>query len=230
MTSGPKIEMSLCLFTWNEITGCQIDIPQIPRIFDRIFAIDNHSTDGTREFLEQNGIDVIKQTSKSYNGAYRDAIRHAGHSAVVFFHPKGTIDVESLITVASKMQEGKDFVLASRISKSAQNEEDDRLLKPRKWFVMFIALVAKIRWGYSKKTFLNDPLHGYRALSSRFMSTLQLRSLGVTADIEMIRHAYQGKFELDHFPVKEIQRPDGETHFPALSTGKKILMYVFWKS
>lgn len=206
-----------------------MDIPKIPKIFDRIYAIDNSSQDGTVEYLEQNGIEVVRQSSKSYNGAYRDAISVAGDSAVVFFHPKGTIDVESLTVAQTKMKSGTDFLLASRISKGAQNEEDHRLLKPRKWFVIFIALISKIRWGLKKNIYLNDPLHGYRGLSSAFMSNLELHSIGITADVEMIRHAYKGRFTLEVFPVKEIERPDGDTHFPAITTGKKILRYVFWK-
>jgi glycosyltransferase involved in cell wall biosynthesis len=223
------IKVSLCLLTWNEIEGCKIDIPRIPKIFDRIYAIDNSSIDGTVEFLEESGIDVFRQISKSYNGAYRDAIQVAGDSAVVFFHPKGTISVESLGTALTKMKNGSDFVLASRIAKEAQNEEDHHLIKPRKWFVIFIALVCKIRWGLKRKVYLDDPLHGYRGLSHSYMKTLQLKDLGITADVEMIRHAYMGDFIVDVFPVKEVERPDGDTHFPAITTGKKILKYVFWK-
>jgi len=221
------IKVSLCLLTWNEIAGCKIDIPRIPRIFDRVYAIDNSSIDGTIKYLEQNGIEVIQQSSKSYNGAYRDAIRAAGDSAVVFFHPKGTIDVGSLNVAHTKMKNGIDFLLASRISRGAQNEEDHRLFKPRKWFVIFVALISKIRWGLGKNLYLNDPLHGYRGLSPSFYSDLALKSEGVTADLEMIRHAYKGKFASKTFPVIEIERASGSTHFPAVPTGRKILKFLF---
>ena len=108
-------QVSLCLLTWNEFEGCKIDIPQLPKIYDRVFAVDNSSHDGTKEFLEENGIEVFQQNSKTYNGAYRDAIEIAGDSAVVFFHPKGTVNVNRLRTIFEKMKNGSDFVLASRI-------------------------------------------------------------------------------------------------------------------
>jgi hypothetical protein len=219
--------VTLCLLTWNEIEGCKQDVPRIPKIFDRVFAIDNSSTDGTREFLESNGIDVIPQYTKSYNGAYLDAIDAAGSSSVVFFHPKGTVEVESLETAYAFLQSGYDFVLASRIGKGAQNEEDHRLIKPRKWFVIGIALVAKVRWGLIKRDFLDDPLHGYRAVSASYIGSLKLRSTGITADVEMIKHAYSGEFKLATFPVQEVERSSGTTHFPAFSTGRQILKYVF---
>ena len=227
-SANSAIPVSLCLLTWNEIEGCKLDVPNIPPIFDRVFAIDNSSTDGTIEYLEKNGIAVIKQVSKSYNGAYLDAIKYSNDTAVVFFHPKGTIKVDSLFMAAEKMRQGVDFLLASRISSGAQNEEDHHFFKPRKWFVIFIAIVSKIRWGLRSKVFLDDPLHGYRGTSAKFMSSLSLKPIGITADVEMIKHAYTGSFSLQVYPVKEIERPNGDTHFPAISTGRKILKYVLW--
>jgi hypothetical protein len=224
----PNLRVSLCLLTWNEVEGCKIDIPRIPKLFNRIYAIDNSSADGTIDFLQDSGIEVFEQKTKSYNGAYKDAISAAGDSAVIFFHPKGTIDVESLETAFAKMKSGSDFILASRISKQAVNEEDHRLIKPRKWFVIFIAVACKARWGIKRRIYLDDPLHGYRGLSSEFIKTLNLKNSGITADVEMIRHAYLGQFKVDSFPVKEVERLNGATHFPAFATGKQILKYVFW--
>jgi len=218
--------LSLCLLTWNEIEGCRLDVPRIPPIFDRIFAIDNNSTDGTVEFLNKVGIEVIKQDSKGYNGAYIDAISQSKNSSIIFFHPKGTINVESLEMAAEEMRSGVDFLLASRNSRGAENEEDSKTLKPRKWFVIFIALISKIRWGLSSGVFIDDPLHGYRGLSSHFMKTLELRENAVTADLEMVKHAYKESFEIQVIPVRESSRINGATHFPAISTGKKILKYI----
>lgn len=220
--------MSLCLLTWNEVEGCKLDLPLIPKIFDRIYAIDNASTDGTKEYLEKNGVEVFQQITKTYNGAYSDAIQMSGKSAVVFFHPKGTIEPESLSTVLEKIRDGADFVLASRISKGAQNEEDTKLIKPRKWFVIMVAIISKLKWGLRKKTYLDDPLHGYRGLSHSYIQTLNLKSSGITADVEMIRHAYLGDFKLGVIPVKEIKRQAGDTHFPAIQTGQKIIKYLLW--
>lgn len=219
--------LSLCLLTWNEIDGCKVDVPIIPKIFDRIYAIDNSSTDGTKEFLVDNGIEVFKQKTRSYNGAYLDAFDISQGNAVIFFHPKGTINLDSLEMAAKKMRSGVDFLLASRNSKGAQNEEDINFLKPRKWFVYLVAVVSKIRWGMKSKIYLNDPLHGYRGLSSKFIESMSLNSAGVTADVEMVKHAYVSGLKLEVFSVKEISRPHGKTHFPALSTGRKILRYIF---
>jgi glycosyltransferase involved in cell wall biosynthesis len=222
-----NLRVSLCLLTWNELEGCKRDLPKIPPVFDRIYAIDNSSVDGTVEFLIENGIEVIKQDTKTYNGAYVDAINELQESSVVFFHPKGTINVDSLLDADIAMRSGIDFLLASRIMNGGQNEEDSKLFKPRKWFVLLVSYACKVRWGIGKRFYLDDPLHGYRGLSMSFIQSLELKPSGVTADVEMIKHAYRGGFRLKKFPVVEFPRTIGSTHFPAFSTGKKILRYVF---
>ena len=222
----PEVRVSLCLLTWNELEGCKIDIPNIPPVFDRVFALDNSSMDGTAEFLLENGIEVIRQKTKTYNGAYIDAFNECLDSSLVFFHPKGTINVDSLLYAQKVMRSGVDFLLASRISNGAHNEDDSKLFKPRKWFVILVGLASKFKWGMWKRYYLDDPLHGYRGLSMRFIQTLKLKNSGITADIEMIRHAYKGEFKLSVFPVTEVARNHGGTHFPALRTGRKILKYL----
>lgn len=219
-------KVTLCLLTWNEFKGCEADVPRIPRVFDRIIAIDNSSTDGTVDFLLEQRVEVFKQVTKSYNGAYIDAINLAGDSALVFFHPKGTIDVSTLTVAFEEMKTGTDFLLASRLMKGSRNEEDEKFFKPRKWFVYMVAVACKIKWGSRNKFYLDDPLHGYRGLSSNFIKNLKLRPSATTADIEMIRHAYHAGFLLKKFPVKEFKRPWGDTHFPAFLTGRKILKYL----
>ncbi len=220
-------QVTLCLLTWNEIRGCKEDVPKIPNIFDRIIAIDNSSTDGTVDYLLGQGIEVFKQVTSSYNGAYIDAIKQSGDSAVIFFHPKGTIDVSTLSIAHQEMKTGVDFLLASRMMKESSNEEDDRFLKPRKWFVFMVAVACKVKWGTRRRFYLDDPLHGYRGLSPKFMKSLNLISRASTADIEMVRHAYRDDFSIKKFPVREFKRPWGDTHFPAFSTGRKILKYLF---
>jgi len=219
--------IELCLLVWNELNGCEKDIPSIPPIYDRIYAIDGGSTDGTIEFLNSKMIEVIPQVRRSYNGAYLDALDNFTGEGLVFFHPKGTINVESLVQMRSLMDAGFDFVLASRLLKEAQNEEDTKILRFRKWFVRAVAITAKLRWGLRKRTYLNDPLHGYRGISVKFIESLNLQSEGVTADLEMTKHAYSRKLVATSFPVIESERISGDTHFPAFKTGKMILSYIF---
>src|SRR5262245_21574509 len=88
-----KLTKALVLIVWNELEGCKLDVPRLPRRdFDEVFAIDGGSTDGTVEYLQSEGIPVHRQRKKSLNAAYAEAAAVAQSQAVVVFFPKGTID------------------------------------------------------------------------------------------------------------------------------------------
>ena len=138
------MKVALCLITWNEIEGCKHDVPQIDRSkFDEIYCIDGGSTDGTIEYLESQGIPVYRQTAKGLNQACKDGADHCHCDAFVFFHPKGSIPVEDAYKFRKFYEDGYEFVVGSRMMKGARNEEDDKLIKPRKWFVLCLGLLQR---------------------------------------------------------------------------------------
>lgn len=218
---------SLCLLTWNEIHGCQQVVPNLPAsLFSEIFALDGGSTDGTIEYLSSQGIKVVHQRNRSYNAAYIEAISHYTGDAVVFYHPKGTVDEASLPLIVNELRSGKDLVIASRMLPTSTNEEDDQLIRHRKWFGQGLAFAAAARWNRSRIPRITDPLHGYRGCSRAFTDTLTLQPTGVTADLEMVRHAYAIGAPTSEIPVDESEREVGGTHFPAWNTGKALLKYL----
>lgn len=221
------MEISLCLLTWNEIHGCRQVLPALPRdCFAEIFALDGGSTDGTVECLREFGVPVVHQQKRSYNAAYIEALEHYSGDAIVFYHPKGTLDEASLPLLAARLQAGMDFVVASRMLPASRNEEDDKLVRHRKWFGQGLAHAAALRWGRTHASRISDPLHGYRGLSRSFSDSLRLLPSGVTADLEMVRHAYRSGAAISEVPVDESEREIGGTHFPAYSTGKELIRYL----
>ena len=107
--------VALCLITWNEIDGVRHDIPLIDRTkFEQIYCIDGGSTDGTVEYLEENGIPVYYQTARGLNQACIDGVAHCNCDAFVFFHPKGTIPVEDTYKFRPFFEEGYELVVGSR--------------------------------------------------------------------------------------------------------------------
>lgn len=219
--------IALCLLTWNELHGCQQAVPNLPSdLFSQIFALDGGSTDGTIEYLQKQGIEVVRQQVRSYNAAYIEAIAHYAGDGIVFYHPKGTVDEASLPLIVDELTAGADFVVASRMLPTSTNEEDDQLIRHRKWFGQGLALAASFRWNRSGMPRLTDPLHGYRGCSRAFTDSLILRPSGVTADLEMVRHAYVTRARVSEIPVDESEREVGGTHFPAWKTGRALLRYL----
>ena len=223
-----EFKVELCLIVWNEVGGCRTDIPNIDReLFSRVFAIDGGSTDGTIEYLKSNNIVVKMQRYPTYNGIFKHLAEEIESDAVIIYHPKGTISPKFLKVMLSKLESGNDMVVGSRMLPLSQNEEDFKLFRYRKWFVQFLALTGKLKWGRNRYFYFTDPIHGFRGLSKEFLKSINFKQEGVTADLEMIKHAYATKGNFSEISVIENPRLAGDTHFPAFKTGKALLKYLF---
>lgn len=224
------MKISLCLLTFNEIDGCKYDVPQIKKIlnnFDEIYAVDGGSSDGTVEFLKEQKIQVYKQPVRGLNQACHFAVTKCKTDAIIFFHPKGTIPVKDILKFKPLFEKGYDFVIGSRVIRGARNDEDSKLIKPRKWFVIFLAIIATVLFNRGNKV-LWDVLHGFRGITKKGYAKMDLKDEGkVTIDIEMVCRAYKKHIKSTEFPTKEKARLAGVTHFKAWPTGKKIIKYIF---
>lgn len=226
-------DISLCLLTRNEIGGCRRDVPRLPfEAFGDSFALDGGSVDGTDTFLAESGVRVVRQRRRSYNGAYHEAIAECQTRHLLLFHPKGTIDPRAVLRVAERLEAGMGLVIATRLGSGARNEEDDRLLKPRKWFVYALGLAAWGIWG-RKRVWIRDVLHGFRGMDCAAFRAMEVRAEGVTVDLELVVQGYQHRLAMAEVPVREERRAYGGTHFKAWPTGKALLRYLFqewWRS
>jgi hypothetical protein len=221
------MRLTLCLLTWNEIAGCRLDVPRLPRNdFDEVFAMDGGSTDGTCEYLTAQGIPVVRQELPTYNGAYISAFRRCTTDALVMYHPKGTVPPESVLKFRPLFERGADLVIASRIGPGARNEEDDHLLRPRKWFVRTLGLSSAMVWRRSGPL-VWDVLHGFRGMRKTAFEGIDPLPAGVSIDLEMVVRAYKQRLRIETFPVVEQARESGETHFKAWPTGKRLLKYMW---
>lgn len=220
--------VGLCLLVWNELRGCQEDIPNLPRdCFDEVFALDGGSTDGTAEYLTSKGITVVPQPKPGYNRAYIAAFERTSCDALVLFHPKGSIDPASLRQVVAPLREGAHLVVASRNAKGARNEEDGKFLKPRKWFVIALSGLSALLWWRGGGPVIWDVLHGYRGMwRDAFFATQPLEE-GLSMDLQMVVRAYRLGLKRLEVPISETPRLEGMTHFKALPTGINLLKYMW---
>lgn len=221
--------VGLCLLTWNEIEGCKHDVPMIDRSkFEQIYCIDGGSTDGTVDYLKEQGIEVYPQTGKGLNQACKDGVDNCRCDAFVFFHPKGSIPVEDAYKFRAYYEQGYEFVVGSRMLKESTNEEDGKLLKPRKWFVLFLGLAAKLLFKKEGNT-VWDALHGFRGMTVEAFKKCDISDMSPSVDIEMVCRSYKLRLKRVEFPTTESSRIAGETHFKAFATGKKLLKYLVWE-
>jgi glycosyltransferase involved in cell wall biosynthesis len=223
------MKISLCLMTWNEIEGCKLDLPRLPReMFDEIYAIDGGSTDGTVEYLHSQDIPVYKQPQKGLNAAYEHANDMSSCDAVVVFFPKGTISPEETLKFRPLFDQGYELIIASRQIKGAFNEEDVNLWRPRKWAVFLLAVLAGMVWrreGY----LVRDVLHGFKGWTRDAFTRMKILDHGLSIDIEMVVRSYKLRIKRTEFPTKEVSRPFSNSHFKIWPTGKKLLAYLLFE-
>jgi glycosyltransferase involved in cell wall biosynthesis len=221
-----RIRLSLCLLSWNELEGCRHDVPHLPfDQFDEVYAVDGGSDDGTIEYLRSRGIRVIKQPTPGYNQAYLCAFGHCTTDGLVLFHPKGSVDPCEVTKFRPLFEQGYDLVIASRMVKDARNEEDDKMLRPRKWFVLGLGLVAALLWR-RKGPIIWDVLHGFRGMRRDPFFAIGPLEKGLSIDLEMVVRSYRKGLSCIEFPISERPRLAGITHFKALRTGKRLLSYL----
>jgi glycosyltransferase involved in cell wall biosynthesis len=221
------MRIALCLITWNEFDGCRHDIPRLPLDqFDDVYAVDNGSTDGTLEYLQSQGIPVHRQPRSGYNQAYLYAFDLCHSDALVLYQPKGTVDPTETLKARELLMAGNDLVIASRMIDGARNEEDSRLFRFRKWFVLLLAIIASMAWRRNGPM-IWDVLHGFRGMRKEAFIGINPLPDGLSIDLEMVVRAYRLNLRVAEFPVEERSRISGVTHFKAFSTGRKLIYYLW---
>jgi STELLO glycosyltransferases len=218
---------ALCFIVWNKVDGCKHDVPKFDFTgFDEAFAIDGGSVDGTVEVLREHKVAVYPQRARSLNAAYWQAVETTTCDNIVVFFPKGTLDPSVAQTTRSLLASGKDLVVASRLIKGAHNEEDDRLLRPRKWGIEVLAVSAAMCWR-RRGPMVWDVLHGVKGFKREAFLRMKPSRIGVSIDLEMVVRAYRLGAQVCEFPVFEA-RPDwGDTRFKVLPTGVKLAKFLY---
>lgn len=223
------MKISLCLIVWNELKGCQADVPKLPLDeFDEVFAVDGGSSDGTVEYLESQGIPVYRQPKKGLNAAYVHANDIATGDAVVVYFAKGTLPTEDLRKFRPLFEKGNELVIASRQLPGSVNEEDAHFFRPRKWAVIGLAAAAALVWR-REGVWVRDVLHGFKGWKRSAFTRMKVLDVGLSIDIEMVVRAYKLRIPRVEFPTTEMARGYGETHFKIWPTGKRLLSYLWFE-
>ncbi len=213
------VTVSLIIVVRNEKPGIQSVIPQIPEgVFDECFAVDGHSTDGSQTLLEEFGIPVFLQDEPGLGAAMMCARRHTKTSAFVFFHPDGNEDPNDLAHMAGLLKQGRDFIVASRMTKGAFNEEDDQFFKPRKSANLAFALIANVLFA-KRGNRTTDVTNGFRGITTAAWDRMELSSKDLTMDYQMVIRALKLGIPITEFPTREGTRIGAETHFASIPTG-----------
>lgn len=223
------MKISLVLLTLNEIDGVRVMIPKLPRdAVEEILAVDGGSTDGTREYFEEQSIRVVSQTSRGRGEAFRIAMQEAVGDALIFYSPDGNEDPADILRFRPLLEQGNDIVIASRMMKGAHNEEDDHLFRPRKWANNIFNTAANICFR-RKGPWVSDSINGFRAITKDAFTLLKPDGAGFTIEYQMTIRAFKHRLKMVEFPTHEGARVGGETKASSLPTGWRFIKLLVWE-
>jgi glycosyltransferase involved in cell wall biosynthesis len=227
MSASRSRTVSLALIVRNEAAGIAQMVPRIGRSdFDEIFAIDGNSTDNTVPLLAEMGIVSYRQTQRGLGAAMMEARERTTSDALIYFHPDGNESPDDLPRMADMLRKGADFVVASRMIAGAVNEDDDKFFKWRKWANNGFALLANILFSHGGNR-TSDVTNGFRGMSVSAYDQMNLTSLDLTMDYQMVIRALKLGIPITEFPTTEGQRVAGGTNFASFATGKAELKLVW---
>ena len=219
------MKISLVLLTFNEIEGLTALFDKIPLdCADEAFAVDGGSTDGTLEFYKEKNFKVVNQISKGRGEAFRIAFESANSDAIIFYSPDGNEDYNDIPKFRDFLEKGYDMVIASRMMKGAFNEEDDKIIRFRKWANNFFNFAANLAWGSIKKNkYITDSINGFRAITKKAFHTIKPDANGYCIEYQMTILSMKQKLKTAEFPTHEGKRIGGESYAKSIPTGLKFI-------
>lgn len=162
------MKVTLFIPTLNEIEGLKVIMPRIKKQwYDQLIIVDGNSTDGTLEYVRQQGYQVIVQKKKGLRHAFIEAFPHVTGDVVITFSPDGNSIPELIPPLIQKMKEGYDMVIVSRYAKGASSQDDDALTAFGNW--MFTRLINLLHGGH-----YTDAMVMYRAYKTELFTALDL--------------------------------------------------------
>jgi len=128
------MKYTLIIPTLNEIDGVREIMPKIrDKWYDQLIIVDGNSTDGTIEYLRENGYPVFLQKKKGMRNAYGEICDLIEGDIVMTFSPDGNSVPELIPQLREKMEEGYDMVIVSRYLGDATSEDDDSITRFGNW-------------------------------------------------------------------------------------------------
>ena len=216
------MKKTLVLLTLDEIEGITALFDQIPwDAADESFVVDGGSTDGTREFLSEKGIQLIGQEKKGRGEAFRIAFAEAKGDVLCFFSPDGNEDPSDIPRLFAAVEAGADLAIARRFGKDARNEEDDLKLPFRAWANRAFTWMANLLFNHG--SYVQDAINGYRAITRSAFDKLAVDAQGFLIEYQMTIRAMKLGLKITEVPTIESKRIGGQSTASSIPTGFRFL-------
>jgi glycosyltransferase involved in cell wall biosynthesis len=218
------MKTTLLIPTLNEIEGLKKIMPGIKKEWvDQILFVDGGSTDGTIEYVKQNGWEIVVQKRKGLRHAYDEALPFIRGDAVITFSPDGNSVADRIPPLIAKYKEGYDMVIVSRYAEGAKSEDDDAITGFGNW--LFTSLINLLYGSH-----YTDAMVMYRIYATKLLKELDIDKDFSYETEEKLFHTKVGCEPLISIraakrKLKCVDIPGDE---PARIGGKRKLQVVRW--
>jgi len=222
---------TLILLSYNEREALEKLVSLIPfALFDRVFAIDAGSTDGTLDLYQAHAIPYVVQAVPGRGNAFLQAQALVETERVVFFSTDGNEDPGDLPRMLGYLDEGYDLVIAGRfIMVGSSSDDSDDFFRIRKLGSMTYSLIVRVIWGSG----VWDSCNGYRGFRLASMKRMKLDAPLHEIELQSTIRATKLGMKVKEFPTRELRRMGGthkataKTLTLAWRTGLFLLREVF---
>ncbi|MFX1482197.1 MAG: glycosyltransferase [Promethearchaeota archaeon] len=220
-----KPTVAIVLLVKNELEPMKEIIPKIDRsLIDDIFCMDGHSTDGSIEFLEKQGIRVVEQRVMGRGNAVTESITKSDADYLLYFSPDGNEDPNDILIMIKKMREtGAVLVIARRFGPYAQSDDSDDKFYIRKIGNLFYSLMVRILW----RGKIWDAINGFRLVNRRVLHLLNQNVAGHQIEIQQTIRCLKLGLHIEEIPTIEAVRVGGMRKSPTWKMGLQFIRLLF---
>ncbi len=208
MDNSPERKIIAGLPAYNEARYIGSVIIQVRQYVSEVIVVDDGSTDNTSQIAELAGATVIKQATNQGKGvAVQEIIAKAkekGADILILLDADSQHNPSEIPVLVNAVLEGSDLVIGSR--------KTDKKNIP--YYRRFGQKILSIFTGTLSKGEVSDTESGFRALSRKGISELQLKEKGFAIEAEMISDATQKGLSIKEVPITAIYTGDGSTINP----------------
>lgn len=156
-TEARRPTVAIFMPTLNEIDGVRSLIPRIKREwYDELIVIDGGSTDGTVEYLREQGVDVRLEERKGVVNSYNQAFSATKSEIFIAIQSDGNCLVELIPDLIREARKDYDIVFVSRYLPPAKSHDDGAITAFGNFaFTQLINVLFRSRY--------TDALGGFRA-------------------------------------------------------------------
>jgi glycosyltransferase involved in cell wall biosynthesis len=167
--------------------------------------MDNHSNDGTVEFLEEHDVNVIQQKNPGRTNALIEAIEHASGDIIVNLSSDGNENPEDIPKILEKFEEGYEMVTASRFLPESKVDVEDDKLRIRVFGNKICAILVNLCWG----TNVTDTTNALRGFTKSCYKRAKLNTFGYTENFQLTIRCGKLKIKTAEIPTQELPRIGG---------------------